>query len=101
MKVDFDHPFVDCFGNEIAVQKGGKSIAEQLCLLLFNLSTLGNTPLSGEEKYAAYKLCNRISANPKAVELSTEEASLIKSVAAQVFNAGPYGQIVDLIEHNQ
>ena len=100
MNVNFDKPFVDCFGNEIAVQKGGNNIAEQLCLLLFNLSTMGNTPLTGDEKYAAYKLCNRISANPQDVELSTEEASLIKRLSEEVFNAGPYGQIVDIIENN-
>lgn len=100
MKVDFDKPFIDCFGREINAPKGGKNIAEQLCLLLFNLNTMCNTPLTGDEKYAAYKLCNRISANPAEVELSTEEASLIKRLSGEVFNAGPYGQIVDIIENN-
>lgn len=94
MKVNLNKCFVDCFGKNIE----GKNIAEQLSLFLFNLSSLAGSPLSAENRYLAYCLCNRISSCPSTVELTTEEASFIKEVANEAFSAGAYGQIVDIIE---
>ena len=67
---------------------------------LFNLSTLRGTPVPAERKYQAYKLCQRIAANPREVELTTEDCSLLKEVASETYSAGAYGQVVDLIEAN-
>lgn len=94
MKVNFNRTFTDCFGKEIE----GKNIGEQVCLFLFNLSSLSGNPIPAEKKYMAYTLCNRISVHPDEVELTTEEASFIKDVCNEVMSAGAYGQIVDLIE---
>ena len=96
MKVNFNTPFSDCFGNKIE----GKNIAGQICLFLFNLSTMSGSPVPAEKKYMAYSLCNRISKSPEEVELTTEEASFIKEVSSEVMSAGAYGQIADIIEGN-
>lgn len=101
MKVNFDKAFSDCFGKEINGGQGGcHNIAETLCTQLFNLSTLRGTPVPAERKYQAYKLCQRIAANPREVELTTEDCSLLKEVASETYSAGAYGQVVDLIEAN-
>lgn len=98
MKVNFNRSFTDCFGQELSEKK---NVAEQLGMFLFNLSSLGGSPLSGERKYTAYSLCRRICSNPDVVEMSTEEASFLKEVCAEVFSSGAYGQVVDLIECNR
>lgn len=94
MKVNLNSNFSDCFGKSIS----GKNIAEQLCLFLFNLSSMDGNPLPADKKYMAYSLCNRISSNPDKVDLTTEEACFIKEVCNEVMSAGAYGQVVDLIE---
>lgn len=57
-----------------------------------------NSELSPEEKYKAFKIAQRIAANPEAVELSSEEIAMIKKMIAPVFAAGVYGQMVDVLE---
>ena len=102
MKVNFNKEFVDCFGNPIMEKKNGQDVPlkvrERLALSLFNLSTLGGHPLSQEEKYTAYSLSKRIACTPSEVELSTEEASFLKRVCAELLSAGAYGLICDIIE---
>lgn len=100
MTVNFNHEFTDCFGNGIQGKNPGKvsNMAEELCLTLFNLSTLGGAMVPAEKKYLAYRLSLRISTCPDAVELTTEEASFIKEVSAEAYSAGAYGRVADLIE---
>lgn len=100
MTVNFNHEFTDCFGNGILGKNPGKAsnMAEELCLTLFNLSTLGGAMVSAEKKYLAYRLSLRISECPDAVELTTEEAGFIKEVSAEAYSAGAYGRVADLIE---
>lgn len=97
MKVNFNRVFVDNLGQEINEKR---NIAEQLSMYLFNLSSLSGVPLPGDKKYTAYCLCRRISANPEDVDISTEEATFIKDVCADVLSSGAYGQVVDIIEGN-
>ena len=102
MKVNFNKTFVDCFGNSITEKKDGKDVAieiwERLAFSLFNISTLGGTPISQDEKYTAYSLSMRIAGNPSEVELSTEEASFLKRVCAEQLSAGAYGIVADIVE---
>lgn len=97
MRVNFKQPFKDCYGADI---EPANSIGEQLCVQLFSVSKIDGQPLSPEEKYMAYKLCGRIAASPENVELTSEEGTFIKRLAANIYSAGAYGQIVDLIENN-
>jgi len=104
MKVDLSKSFVDAQGNPVILKtaEGGKPqvISEQLCFALFNLTQVKGAPATPEQKYEAYKLLKRIQANPREVEISTEEGTFIKELAAEVLSAGGYGQVVDIIENN-
>lgn len=102
MKVNFNKPFVDCFRKEVVNEKTGKeiNIAESLCLVIFNLNMLGGTPIPAEKKYELHKISRKIAADPESVEITTEEGSLLKEVAAESYSCGAYGQVVDLIENN-
>ena len=102
MKVNFDRPFVDCFGKEVVNEKTGKgtNIAESLCMVIFNLNTVGGVPLPPEKKYDLHKISRKIAACPEEVEISTEEGTLLKEVAAEAYSCGAYGQVVDIIENN-
>jgi hypothetical protein bfra3_13550 len=50
-----------------------------------------------KQKLASYELYCKISKAKGVVELTAEEAALVKQAAA-VLNPGGYGQIVELIE---
>lgn len=102
MKVNFDRPFVDCFGKEVVNEKTGKgtNIAESLCMVIFNLNTVGGVPLPPEKKYDLHKISRKIAACSGEVEISTEEGTLLKEVAAEAYSCGAYGQVVDIIENN-
>ena len=53
MKVNFNQSFKDFKGKEIGVM-----ISDEIGKILFNVSSSGNSPLTPDEKYMAYKLCN-------------------------------------------
>lgn len=100
MKVNFSKSFVDAQGNPVIVADKPQIIGEQLCFALFNLTQVHGTPATAEQKYMAYKLCKRIQSDASNVELSTEEGTFLKELAAEVLSAGGYGQVVDIIENN-
>ena len=102
MKVNFNQTFVDCFGKEVVNEKTGKgtNVAESLCLVIFNLDKMGGLQIPAEKKYELHKISRKIASNPDAVEITTEEVSLLKEVAAEAYSCGAYGQIVDIIENN-
>ncbi|EOS07190.1 MULTISPECIES: hypothetical protein [Bacteroidales] len=102
MKVNFDKTFKDCFGNEVVNDKTGKAtnIAESLCMVIFNLNSMGGVPLPPDKKYALHKICQKIAGSPGEVELTTEEGTLLKEIAAESYSCGAYGQVADIIENN-
>ncbi|MBQ8066540.1 MAG: hypothetical protein IJ200_12910 [Prevotella sp.] len=100
MKVDFSKSFMDAQGKPVIVGNNPQVIGEQLCFTLFNLTTVKGAPATQEQKYTAYKLLKRIQADASSVEISTEEGTFIKELAAEVLSAGGYGQVVDIIENN-
>lgn len=103
MKLNFDRNFTDCFGREIHNESTGKAsnIGESLCMVIFNLNTLGGQPMPPEKKYKAHRICRKIAATPGEVEITTEEATLLKEIASEAYSTGAYGQVVDIIEGNE
>ena len=77
MKLNLHVPFKAWNGEEIKERKGEEEKAKQ--------------------KLASYELYCKISKAKGVVELTAEEAALVKQAAA-VLNPGGYGQIVELIE---
>lgn len=92
MKVNFNQQFKDFNGNSLGV-----TIMHEIGKTLFNLATLNNNPLTPDEKYMAYKLCDRISKNGE-VDINAEEAAFLIKVCGEHMTAGGYGQVRDLIE---
>lgn len=101
MKVNLKRPIVG-FDRQPLLKKSGETIlmSDEVCLHLFNANTMKGVPLSDKQKYTAYSLCMRISADPEIVEMSTEEGTLIKALCHEKMSAGAYGQVVDVIEND-
>lgn len=94
MKINFNRSFVDQKGNPLSVM-----IADEIGKSLFFLGATGKNQVSAEEKYMAYKLCNRISASQDEVEITADEAAFILRVCGETLSAGAYGQVRDLIDN--
>lgn len=98
MKRNFNIPFTDYNGNPVKENNQILTIGRSLSSALFQVSKIGNSPLSENEKYAAYSLSRQLMKAEGDMEISVDEALLIKRVAYESYSAGGYGQIVDLIE---
>ncbi|KAA6347961.1 hypothetical protein EZS27_004584 [termite gut metagenome] len=95
MKVNFNVPFKNVKGE--AIVKDGKEqlMKDVLAPVLFDGNWISSA--SPEEKLMSYDLSTRIYAAEGEMEITTEEASLIKR-GAQILNAAGYSQIYKLIE---
>ena len=104
MKLNLHVPFKAWNGEEIKERKGeeekAKMIDETVSLLLFSgdfIRPSSDAEMVAKQKRASYELYCKISKAKGVVELTAEEAALVKQAAA-VLNPGGYGQIVELIE---
>lgn len=92
MKINFNIKFRDLLGNEVEGDSIGMAVAQALFFY-------GNdTPVSREDKYRAYCISQRIISSIDQVEITTEEATLIKEACGNVLTSGGYGQVYKLIE---
>lgn len=105
--MNLEKSFKDYKGEDIVVKKeiptkdGKKEYVEEkqlikdtVCKCLYSCGE----GFTADEKYSAYKLNLRLIPSSKELELTLEEASLIKKTAEKSLTAGAYGQIVELIE---
>lgn len=112
MKVNFNKSFKDYKGEEVLVDtevlKDGKKVVEKqpqmisdiVCRCLFSgesLERTGDVSKDNANKLSAHNLCMRIVAAKGAIEIQTEEGTLIKQ-SVSALNAGGYAQVVNLIE---
>ena len=91
MKVDFNRQFTDFHGK--AMEGEANNIREAVCASLFSYNG------KGDEKYKAYKLMRKIADGGGVADITAEEATLVKNACAERYNAGAYGQIVEIVEH--
>lgn len=91
MKVNFNVNFRTFTGEETQ-----ERIADVVAQSLYNYGK--DKLVKRDDKFTAYVLCQRIMQNPSDVEITTEEATLIKEACADVLTAGGYGQVYQLIE---
>ena len=96
MKVNLNQSFKDFKGNEVKVNGQAVLISDEVGKILFNMGTSGN--MSADEKYMAYKLCNKVCQCGE-IDLSAEEAAFIIKACGEQLTAGAYGQVRDLIEN--
>lgn len=98
MKVNFNRPFKDPFGNVITDKNlEPKMINKELGLELFNLGSIGNEPLTQEQKYMAYSLSMKLANSDGDIELESKEIEFIDEVAARTYKAGAYGNIKSIL----
>ena len=92
MEVNLNQTFSGFNGKPISEKQ---TIGETLAQALFTGQGVGNKP---EEKFSAYKLCNKIINASGPVELDIDERKMIKSVACASLIPWAYGQIVELLK---
>lgn len=96
MRKNFNHPLLDLKENEIT----GSAIGELCVQALMNLAE-GENPTS-DEKVQRFKLATKISVNlvgkSEDVELTVEEASLLKQVVGKMFTPLGVGRIYEFLE---
>jgi hypothetical protein len=92
MKVNFSGNFKDHKGCETEI-----SICEKVAESLFVAGSSNECKIDNKDKYTAYKLSTKI-ARGGVIEITAEEAALIKSITVNFFSAGAYGQVEELVE---
>ena len=93
MKVDFNKKFRDYKGNELGI-----IIADKVAEALYSAGATQELAIKREDKFRAYKLCQIIMGNNGVIDITSEDATLIKDICANYLTAGAYGQIYELIE---
>lgn len=99
MKVNFNCPFTNYKGEPIVQNDKEQLMKDVISPILFDGEWISkrNTPPNGDEKIRAYELSLKIYQSSGEIEISLEDAVLIKD-AVQVLNAGGYAQVVKLID---
>lgn len=90
MKVNFNKRFKDFDGSEKEDETIGMTVAKALFYY-------GNTD-DMDTKFRAYLLSQKVAHATGDVEITVEEASLIKDVCGKSLTAGGYGQVCEIIE---
>lgn len=93
MKLNFNVPFKDYKGEVIKENGKDKKISEMIASLLF----VADGITKNDDKMKAFNLSQRIYTATNEIEITVEEAAMIKKVAEKV-SAGGYAQIINLIE---
>lgn len=92
MKADLNKHFKGIDGQDLP----GGTMSEWLARGLFSGNGVGN---SEEDKFAAYKLLNRLTNEGSGeMEFDKDERKLILAVACASLTPGAFGQVVELIK---
>ncbi len=94
MKINFNQSFKDFKGEAILENGKEKSISEMVATLLFS----GHGITKNEDKLKAFSLSQKIYSSKGAIEITVEDASMIKKVAESL-SAGAYAQVIAIIEN--
>lgn len=100
MKVNFNTEFKDFDGSKLLINGKPQCIGRIISQCLFNGSSIrssGNIQEDNEKKLQAYSLCMKIMNSDAAIDITSEDAVLIKEAAGGL-TPGCYSQIVELIE---
>jgi len=94
--LDFNMRFKDFRGTET----GGRTIAEEMAMALFNAG-IPELPVDREDKFTAYKISTKLIANSGVIELSEQDITFLRTFSCIAFSAGACGQILDLLEEER
>lgn len=98
MTVNLNQPFKAFGGEQLKGESKGETMAHFLAKALFSGAGVGQTP---EEKFAAYKLCNRLISETGEIELDKDERKLLKDTACASLTPGAFGQVMELLEKKE
>ena len=113
MKVNFHIKLKEFDGSDVVepkkVVKDGKKetiecpviINELVAKALYNgggLDKLGKAEVDNDNRFKAYRLCQKVIASIGELDLSLEELTMIKQAATIYTSAGVYAQIVELVD---
>lgn len=93
MKVNLNKRFKNFRGKE-----SNEVIADKVAEALYSAGAIPEWSIRREDKFRAYKLCQKIINNNGVIEIESEDATLIKDVCSNFLTAGAYGQVHELIE---
>ena len=99
MKVNFNTPFVNYKGEPIMENGKEKLVKDVVAVTLFEgywQMRLPNVP--AEEKLKASNLSNKIYESSGEIEITVEDAVMIKDAVLPALNPGGYAQVVKLVE---
>lgn len=94
MKIDFNKNFKNYLGKETS-----NVIYEKVAEALYSVGAIPELKMGKEEKFRAYMICQRLISNNGVVDITTEDATMIKDVCAAYLTAGAYGQIQEIIDN--
>lgn len=100
MKVNFNANFMDFDGQQMLIDGKPVCIGRIVAQCLFggsNIRQTGNTQVDNDKKMQAYNLCMRVMNARGGIDITSEEAVLIKE-AVSGLTPGCFAQIVKLIE---
>ena len=99
MKINFNQPFIGYDGNPTSINGKTQLIKDLLAQVLFSGSWIGEKDNKVELMLVSYDLSQRIYKSTGEVDITVEEAALIKEAAGKsIASAGGYAQVVHLIE---
>lgn len=102
MKVNLNRVLLDFKGNEAIKIVNGKEqkqcLKEMVSEALYAAGMNPQLNMDMAKKLRAYNMLQQILNNRGVLEVTTEDATLLKEICADVFTAGAFGQINDLIE---
>nr|DAL45863.1 MAG TPA_asm: hypothetical protein [Caudoviricetes sp.] len=100
MKVNFNTNFRDFDGQQLLIDGKPVCIGRIVAQCLFggsNIRQTGNAQIDNDKKMQAYNLCMRVMNAHSEIDITAEEAVLIKE-AISGLTPGCFAQIVKLIE---
>lgn len=103
MKINFNQPFIGYNGKTAIVNGEPQKVKDLLSQILFSGDFLqGKTENKGKCMLMSYDLSQRIYKTEAEIDITVEEATLIKEAAEHsIASAGGYAQVVNLIEGEQ
>jgi len=96
MKINLDYQFLDMDGGP--AQSDGKPLTMRRVCSLALSAQIEKENINGEEKYARFRLIERILGAGPEIELTPEEVVKIRQLAGKVFSTWYCGQMWKLTE---
>lgn len=97
MKVKFNQPVRDYRGQALISNGQVQMLNDHIGQALYMAHSMGGNQMTSDEKYMAYKLCNKMLQQGE-VEITAEEGAFIIKLCGETLISGAYGQIRELIE---